>query len=138
MKLNISRKIIGSFIILTILATNFTPLFNVVKDSNVYANSTTNTVEKTLKYNFDKKTLSLGKTIRYTPIKKGFDTKEKISYNSSNSSVATVDENGKVTGVARGNTTITATLDGMSASYELTVVQFQCIQVKQMKKLKAQ
>ena len=45
-----------------------------------------------------------------------------ITWNSSNSSIATVDNTGKVTGIAKGKTTITATYNGESATYEITVM----------------
>ena len=44
-----------------------------------------------------------------------------ITWKSSNESIATVDENGTVTGVAAGKATITATCDGKSGTAEVTV-----------------
>lgn len=44
-----------------------------------------------------------------------------VTWTSSNTGIATVDNNGKVTGVAEGKTTITATYNGESANYEINV-----------------
>lgn len=50
------------------------------------------------------------------------DANPTLSWSSDNSSIATVDQNGKVTGVSPGKTKITATADnGLSASCEVTV-----------------
>lgn len=48
-------------------------------------------------------------------------TNKAISWSSSNSSVASVDKNGKVTAKAKGTATITAKVDGVSASCKVTV-----------------
>ena len=50
-------------------------------------------------------------------------TNKTVSWNTSNGSVATVDQNGKVTAVAQGNATITATAGYYSASCAVTVQQ---------------
>ena len=52
-----------------------------------------------------------------------YETPEKIIYKSSNPEVATVDENGNITAVGSGTTTITATIEGtdISDSCEITV-----------------
>lgn len=44
-----------------------------------------------------------------------------VTWTSSNTGVATVDNTGKVTGVAEGKTTITATYNGQSDNYEINV-----------------
>lgn len=45
-----------------------------------------------------------------------------VTWTSSNTSVATVDNNGKVTGVATGKTTITAKYNNETANYEVNVI----------------
>ena len=75
-----------------------------------------------MQFTAQEKTLSLGKTLRYMPTKKGINSKSVVTWNSSNPQVAVVDEKGQVTSVSRGTTTITASVDGLSASYNLTVV----------------
>ena len=44
-----------------------------------------------------------------------------VTWSSSDEKIATVDENGKVTAIAAGEATITATAEGKSATYKLTV-----------------
>ena len=46
-----------------------------------------------------------------------------VTWTSNNNEIATVDNTGKVTGIAEGNTTITATYNGESANYEINVVE---------------
>lgn len=48
-------------------------------------------------------------------------TNKAVSWSSSNSSVASVDKNGKVTAKTKGTATITAKVDGVSASCKVTV-----------------
>ncbi len=73
----------------------------------------------------DKATMSLlvgeAKTLDAT-VKANKDTyEEKINWSSSNSGVATVDENGKVTAVGAGNATITAKIGGVETICVVTV-----------------
>ena len=49
------------------------------------------------------------------------NTKNKITWTSSNTSVATVDSNGKITGKSTGTTTITATTNGKNAKKNIIV-----------------
>jgi hypothetical protein len=51
-----------------------------------------------------------------------FDAKPLITWSTSNPKIATVDENGLVTGVAVGRCTLTAEFRGMKAAYRLDVV----------------
>lgn len=46
-----------------------------------------------------------------------------VTWTSGNNSIATVDNNGKVTGVAEGKTTITAKYDNETANYEVNVTE---------------
>ena len=64
--------------------------------------------------------LICGKTLKITASIK--NTTTKISWKSSNTAVAVVDGNGKVTAKKAGATTITATVSGKSASCKLTVL----------------
>lgn len=50
-------------------------------------------------------------------------TESKVVWESANTAVATVDQNGTVTGVATGETTISATVGGKSATYKVRVVE---------------
>ena len=50
-----------------------------------------------------------------------------ITWSSSNTSIATVDSTGKVTGVALGDVTINATCDGVSGSINLSVIEEEAI-----------
>lgn len=63
--------------------------------------------------------LTKGKT--YTLKTTVTGTNKAVSWSSSNSSVASVDKNGKVTAKTKGTATITAKVDGVSASCKVTV-----------------
>lgn len=69
-----------------------------------------------------KDTISVGER---TQIKKHIEPSDATWYSevwtSSNQSIATVDELGRVTGVSAGNVTITAVIDGVTATHEITV-----------------
>lgn len=65
--------------------------------------------------NASNKTASLKATV--TPE----NATSKVTWSSSNKNVATVDENGNVTAVANGTATITAKIDGKTASVKVTV-----------------
>lgn len=71
--------------------------------------------------------LNVGNTVTITAtVAPEEATNPAVTWSSSNESVATVDETGKVTAVATGNATITATSEddsSVSANYELTVQQ---------------
>lgn len=51
-------------------------------------------------------------------------TNQNITWKSSNDKIATVDANGKVTGVGNGKATITATIEGKTASCEVTSIGY--------------
>ena len=69
----------------------------------------------------DKTSLTLTKGKTYTLKTTVTDTNKAVSWSSSNSSVASVDKNGKVTAKTKGTATITAKVDGVSASCKVTV-----------------
>lgn len=68
-----------------------------------------------------KVTLSVGTTYRLREIYEPYDILATIDWSSSNEEVAIVDSNGYVTAVGAGETTITATVNGVSASCEIKV-----------------
>ena len=69
----------------------------------------------------DKTSLTLTKGKTYTLKTTITGTNKTVSWSSSNSSVASVDKNGKVTAKTKGTATITAKVDGISASCKVTV-----------------
>ena len=69
----------------------------------------------------DKTSLTLTKGKTYTLKTTVTGTNKAVSWSSSNSSVASVDKNGKVTAKTKGTATITAKVDGISASCKVTV-----------------
>ena len=79
----------------------------------------TTPVKPSVKLNRTSLTLTKGKT--YTLKTTVTCTNKAVSWSSSNSSVASVDKNGKVTAKTKGTATITAKVDGVSASCKVTV-----------------
>lgn len=77
----------------------------------------------TLDSNEGKLTVGNSHTIKATVAPEEVAAETTIEWSSSNEKVATVDSNGKVTAVATGNATITATAGEESANYEVTVEQ---------------
>ena len=69
----------------------------------------------------DRTSLTLTKGKTYTLKTTVTGTNKAVSWSSSNSNVASVDKNGKVTAKTKGNATITAKVDGVSASCKVTV-----------------
>ena len=79
----------------------------------------TTPVKTSVKLDRTSLTLTKGKT--YTLKTTVTGTNKAVSWSSSNSSVASVDKNGKVTAKTKGTATITAKVDGVSASCKVTV-----------------
>ena len=79
----------------------------------------TTPVKPSVKLDRTSLTLTKGKT--YTLKTAVTGTNKAVSWSSSNSSVASVDKNGKVTAKTKGTATITAKVDGVSASCKVTV-----------------
>lgn len=77
----------------------------------------------TLDSNEGKLTVGNSHTIKATVAPEEVAAETAIEWSSSNEKVATVDENGKVTAIAAGEATITATAGEESANYEVTVEQ---------------
>ena len=77
----------------------------------------------TLDSNEGKLTVGNSHTIKATVAPEEVAAETTIEWSSSNEKVATVDENGKVTAIAAGEATITATAVEESATYEVTVEQ---------------
>ena len=77
----------------------------------------------TLDSNEGKLTVGNSHTIKATVAPEEVAAETIIEWSSSNEKVATVDENGKVTAIAAGEATITATAGEESANYEVTVEQ---------------
>ena len=69
----------------------------------------------------DKTSLTLTKGKTYTLKTTVTGTNKAVTWSSSNSSVASVDKSGKVTAKTKGTATITAKIDGVSASCKVTV-----------------
>ena len=69
----------------------------------------------------DKTSLTLTKGKTYTLKTTVTGTNKVVSWSSSNASVASVDKNGRVTAKTKGTATITAKVDGVSASCKVTV-----------------
>ena len=65
--------------------------------------------------------LEVGKNLTLKATLNPTETLDTVTYTTSDAKVATVDANGKVTGVAVGNATITATANGKTATCEVTV-----------------
>lgn len=65
--------------------------------------------------------LDIGKNITLSAVKEPVNAAGTLEWKSSNTDVATVDGNGKVTAVAKGETTITVSCNGKSASCTVTV-----------------
>ena len=78
-----------------------------------------------VKLNKSSKSLTIGDTFTLTAtVKPNNATDKSVTWSSSNTSVATVDENGAVTAVSEGTATITATAsNGVEASCSVTVKQ---------------
>ena len=77
----------------------------------------------TLDSNEGKLTVGNSHTIKATVAPEEVAAETTIEWSSSDEKVATVDENGKVTAIAAGEATITATAGEESANYEVTVEQ---------------
>ena len=77
----------------------------------------------TLDSNEGKLTVGNSHTIKATVAPEEAAAETTIEWSSSNEKVATVDSNGKVTAIAAGEATITATVGEKSANYEVTVEQ---------------
>ena len=77
----------------------------------------------TLDSNEGKLTVGNSHTIKATVAPEEVAAETTIEWSSSNEKVATVDENGKVTAIAAGEATITATAGEESANYEVMVEQ---------------
>ena len=75
----------------------------------------------TLDSNEGKLTVGNSHTIKATVAPEEVAAETTIEWSSSNEKVATVDENGKVTAIAAGETTITAAAGEKNATYKLTV-----------------
>jgi beta-glucosidase len=90
---------------------NLTTFVSSIKDKIVAAPS--------VSFKTAAKSLVAGET--YTQKATVANTDSTATYKSSNTKVATVDKNGKVTAKAAGTATITATVDGKSATYKVTV-----------------
>ena len=75
--------------------------------------------EKTLKLNKTSAEVKVDNTITLTATYNGKTVKP--IYKSSNTKIATIDSNGKIKGIAQGETTITATYNGKKATCKVTV-----------------
>lgn len=80
--------------------------------------------EKKISLNLSSKKLNVNETFTLT-VSDGSETAPKAVWSSSDKTVAAVDDNGKVTAVKEGKATITATVNGATATCEITVVKKQ-------------
>ena len=95
------------------------PQSTVVSGSGVEPSPTAPVVDVTqIKISKIKAIIMVGKTV--TPVITG--TNSPVTWTSSDETVATVDEVGKVTGKKKGKTTITASMDGVTRICTVTVV----------------
>ena len=96
-----------------------TPKNNITNDPD---NSETNVVNENIKLNKDKISLDIGGgfDLKVTLIPSSGD--EVINYESSDSAVATVDENGKILAVGEGSAIITASVEGTNLKAECEVI----------------
>ena len=80
-------------------------------------------VNTELKFTEESKSVAVGTQTAVTLTKNPAEATEGITYSSSDETIAKVDENGVVTGVAKGNATITATgkVSGVSTSITINV-----------------
>lgn len=80
-------------------------------------------VNTELKFTEESKSVAVGTQTTVTLTKNPAEATEGITYSSSDETIAKVDENGVVTGVAKGNATITATgkVSGVSTSITINV-----------------
>ena len=113
----ITAKTIGTAII-TVSAESY---------PDVKSTCTINVIKRTINsitFADDEVDLTLGSILQLNPIIDPAEAASEytISYESGNTAVATVDENGKVTAVAAGDAIITATIGGKSGSITIHVV----------------
>lgn len=107
-------KRVSIILCLMLAFTATVPSYNMLGDNVVQA------ATKSIKLNFSKKSIQEGKTfvLKLKNAKSG-----KVTWSSSNRKVATVDQNGKVKGVKKGNCTIVAKLGKNSYKCKVTVLE---------------
>lgn len=88
-------------------------------NNSVSETANLNIIQTSLTINTGSVTLKKGSTYQLLSTVVGRDSN--VKYTSSNNLVATVDENGKITGVGKGTATITVEANGLSATCEVTV-----------------
>lgn len=81
---------------------------------------------ESLKVNPNSLTLRVGENFNLTAIKQPTGATGDVTWNSNNSSIATVSPTGQVTAISKGTTTITASLNGKSASTTVEVLPEIC------------
>lgn len=121
-----ATKFISIFFVLLFIATSFVPVIAFAEDANTGADSGSAETEPTvhvLVLQSESLEVVKGKKIQMTASVSGVETQPKITWNSLNPNIATVDENGKVKGVSVGKAVITATatVDGQTLNGEFAI-----------------
>lgn len=98
-------------------------LSNITEDTDFYAQYKENAVAKEVKLNVTKKSLFTATSYQLNVTVDGASDYKDLEWNSSNDNIATVSDNGLVTGVHAGTATITVVLDsGERVTCTITVI----------------
>lgn len=101
-----------------------------VRDSNGFtseASKTSNVYVKLLEITSDETEVSIEKDELYdlTLVKNPVDATEDVIWESLDTNIVTVDENGRIQGISQGTTQVTATFGNLQVIYNITVIEEQ-------------